>query len=103
MSQRVDVADELRMTPGASRGTGSLSPELREAAAKKLPDPRPGCSAGTLLNAFLRQYLAWPYRASPGRAFDRMGDESSEFCSLVYTSPEELNRVPADLLACAID
>jgi hypothetical protein len=103
MSQRVDVADELLMTPGASRGTGSLSAELREAAAKMVADSRQGCSAGTLLNAFLRQYLAWPYRASPGRAFDRMGDESSEFCSLVYTSPEELNRVPADLLACAID
>src|SRR5260370_30149138 len=87
----------------AGTDVDSLSSELRRATAQMLADSRSGSHADVLLNAFLTRYIAWPYRATPGRAFDSMGVESSEFGSLVYTSSQDLNRVPADALACAID
>src|SRR6266581_1631813 len=104
MTERLDLVDELQATGKASLpGKRVISEELREATARMLADSRLGSSVPPLLNAFLGRYLAWPYRANPGRAFDCTGVESSEFGSLVYTSSEELNRVPADSLACAID
>jgi hypothetical protein len=104
MAEHLDHIDEVQPTEGRPRsGMHSICAELRQATAKMLADSRLGASPGPLLNAFLRRYLAWPYRATPGRALDCTAVESPEFGSLVYTSSENLDRVPADALACAID
>lgn len=58
---------------------------------------------GTQLNAFLGKYLPWPYRVCPGMAYDSIGAESAVFASVIHTSPNAVERVPADNVACAID
>jgi hypothetical protein len=63
----------------------------------------PGSRLGTLLNVFLGEHIPWPYHAGPGSAIDSTGSESPKFESLIYTSPEPIERVPADNLACVID
>jgi hypothetical protein len=82
----------------------TVSAEIRATAAKMIADSRvPGSSLGALLNAFLSEYLPWPFRSTRGKAFDSTGAESLHFESLIYTSPDDSERVPADNLACAID
>ncbi len=104
MAEAAKLAEDVQPAKGvAGARVDSLSTVLRRATAQMLADSRLGSSAYALLNAFLKRYIAWPYRATPGRAFDSMGVESSEFGSLVYASSEDLTRVPADVLACAID
>src|SRR5438067_11390509 len=98
------VADEAQPSKGVSgSATESISAQIRGEASQILAHYRLGSSVSLLLNDFLNRYLAWPYRATPGRAFDSEGAESSEFGSLIYTSSASLTRVPADKLACAID
>jgi hypothetical protein len=85
-------------------GTVSVSGELQTAAAQIIADSRlPGSSVNALLNDFLSRYLVWPFRAKTGKAFDAAGAESEELGSLIYTSTQDLSRVPADALACAIE
>jgi hypothetical protein len=85
-------------------GPATVSAEIRATAARMIADSQVlGSRPGTLLNAFLAKYLPWPYRASPGRAFDSSGTESLEFESMIYTAPVAIARVPAGNLACAID
>jgi hypothetical protein len=85
-------------------GADTASAEIRAEAAQMLVDSRvPGSTLGTLLNAFLSKHLPWPYRAGPGTAIDSTGAESSRFESVIYTSPDFVERVPADNLACVID
>src|SRR6266404_2781913 len=85
-------------------GTGSVSGELQSAAAQIIADSRlPGSKVNALLNAFFARYLVWPFRATPGKAYDAAGAEPEEFGSLIYTSSQDLPRVPADALACAIE
>lgn len=105
MAEQIDAAGVAKaVKTGWGSVTDSISAELRAAAAQIITDSRlPGSNVGTLLNAFLGRYLAWPYRVTPGRAFDFEGAESLGFDSLIYTSSETLTRVPADTLACAID
>jgi len=85
-------------------GTGSVSGELQSAAAQIIADSHlPGSNVNTLLNSFFARYLVWPFRATPGKAYDAAGEESAELGSLIYTSSQDLPRVPADALACAIE
>jgi hypothetical protein len=85
-------------------GTGSVSAEIRSAAAQIIADSRlPGSNLGSLLNSFMNRYLPWPFRATPGIAVDTAGAESAQLDSLIYTSAQDLEKVPADALACAID
>lgn len=85
-------------------GPDTVSAEIRGTAARMIADSQvSGSRLGTLLNPFLAQYLPWPYRATPGKAFDSIGTESLEFESMIYSSPDPVERVPADNLACAID
>jgi hypothetical protein len=87
-----------------SLSTDKLSEEMRAAAAQIIADSNvPDSNLGTLLNAFLTQYLPWPYRATSGKAFDVTGAESLEFESVIYASTKAIERIPADNLACAID
>jgi len=87
-----------------SSATDTLSAEIRSAASQMVADSRlPGSRLAALLNVFFAQHLPWPYRATPGKAFDSTGTESLEFESMIYTSPDGIERVPADNLACAID
>lgn len=84
--------------------TGSVSAELQSASAQIIADSRlPGSNVNSLLNAFFARCLVWPFRATPGKAYDTAGAESAELGSLIYTSSGDLPRVPADALACAIE
>jgi hypothetical protein len=84
--------------------SGSISAQLQSAAAQIVLDSRLPCSnVAGLLNGFFERYLGWPFRATHGRAYDSSGAESPEFGSLIYTSSQDLARVPADALACAIE
>ena len=90
--------------PKWSSATDTISADIRAAAARMVADSRiPGSSLGRLLNVFLSEHIPWPYLAGPGNAFDSTGTESSKFESLIYTSPDAVERVPADNLACAVD
>jgi hypothetical protein len=90
--------------PKWSSATDTISADIRAAAARMVADSRiPGSSLGTLLNGFLNKHIPWPYHAGPGNAFDSTGTESSKFESLIYTSSDAVERLPADNLACAID
>jgi hypothetical protein len=90
--------------PKWSSATDTISADIRAAAVRMVADSRiPGSSLGRLLNVFLSEHIPWPYRAGPGNAFDSTGTESSKFESLIYTSPDAVERVPADNLACAVD
>lgn len=101
-SNATGVAQEVKKSWGF--GTGSVSAEIQAAAAQIIADSRlPGANLSALLNSFLNRYLLWPFRATPGIAVDTAGVESQEFDSLIYTSTQDLARVPADSLACAID
>jgi hypothetical protein len=85
-------------------GADSISATIRTVAAQMIADSQvSGAMPGELLNTFLGEYLPWPYRVSAGKAFDSTGAESLAFESLIYTSAEDAERVPADNLACAID
>jgi Domain of unknown function (DUF6602) len=96
------AAQEVKKSWGF--GTASVSSEIQAAAAQIIADSRlPGSNLGTLLNSFLNRYLPWPFRATSGVAVDTAGAESKQFGSLIYTSTQDLARVPADALACAID
>jgi hypothetical protein len=87
-----------------SFGAGSVSAEVQTAAAQIFTDSQlPGSSVSALLNAFFARYLVWPFRATQGTAYDSAGAESAKLGSLIYTSSQDLARVPADALACAID
>jgi hypothetical protein len=105
MAEQISAAGEVHIAKGLLNSTtASVSAEIRSAAAELIRDSSgPGSSVGQLLNAFLGRFLPWPYRATPGRAFDSNGAESLGFASLIYTSSEALTQVPADTLACAID
>jgi hypothetical protein len=103
---------ELTNEAGAARafkkswgvGAGSVSAELQSAAEQIIADSRlPGSNLNALLNAFFADYLVWPFRATPGKAYDAVGAESAELGSLIYTASQDLRRVPADALACAIE
>jgi hypothetical protein len=84
--------------------TGSVSSELKSAGEQIAANSRlPKSDVGVLLNSFLRQYLHWPFRATPGVVFDTAGAESDRIGSLIYTSTSNLARVPSDALACAIE
>jgi hypothetical protein len=101
-SNATGVAEEVKKSWGF--GTGSVSAEIQAAAAQIIGDSRlPGANLNVLLNSFLNRYLPWPFRATPGIAVDTGGVESAEFGSLIYTSTQDLAKVPADALACAID
>jgi hypothetical protein len=101
-SNATGVAQEVKKAWGL--GTGSVSAEIQAAAAQIIADSRrPGANLSALLNSFLNRCLPWPFRATPGIAVDTAGVESAEFGSLIYTSTQDLARVPADALACAID
>jgi hypothetical protein len=101
-SNATGVAQEVKKSWGF--GTGSVSAEIQAAAAQIIADSRlPGANLSVLLNSFLNRYLPWPFRATPGIAVDTAGGESAEFGSLIYTSTQDLAKVPADVLACAID
>jgi hypothetical protein len=81
----------------------SLSEEIRLALPQLLADARlPGADVGDLLNACLQRFLVWPFRVNPGKVFDASGVETATFDTLIYTSPNDLTRVPADFVACAI-
>jgi len=90
--------------PKWSSAIDTISTDIRAAAAQIIADSLiPGSDLGTLLNVFLSKYVPWPYRAGPGKAIDSAGTESSTFESLIHTSPDAVERVPADNLACAIE
>jgi hypothetical protein len=96
--------EEARAKPNWRFSADTVSVEIRTAAAQMIADSKVrGSQRGTLLNAFLAGYLPWPFRVNGGKAFDSAGGQSLEFESMIYTSPDNSNRVPADNLACVID
>jgi hypothetical protein len=85
-------------------GTDSPSAELQAMSAQIIADSTlPDSDLNSLLNTFFARYLVWPFRATHGRAFDTAGSESEAIGSLIYTSSQDLARVPSDSLACAIE
>jgi hypothetical protein len=101
-SNATGVAEEVKKSWGF--GTGSVSAEIQAAAAQIIADSGlAGANLSVLLNSFINRYLPWPFRATPGIAVDTADVESAEFGSLIYTSTQDLAKVPADALACAID
>jgi len=105
MSEQTNAASAAQQAKKSwGFGTGSVSAEIRSAAAQIIADSRlPGSNLGSLLNSFLNRYLPWPFRATPGIAVDTAGAESAQLDSLIYTSAQHFEKVPADALACAID
>jgi hypothetical protein len=62
------------------------------------------------LNRQLNQLLGWPFQASSGTAFDREGQKTPPFGTLIYTRVQGADvadgqpaSVAADTLACAFD
>src|SRR3974390_550257 len=101
--QNCEVGGEKSLKQSWGFGKGSVSSELQSAAEQIVADSQfPNGDVGVLLNIFFHRYLHWPYRATSGVVFDSAGSESARIDSLIYTSTNDLERVPADALACAI-
>ena len=88
MAEQINAIGEAQgVKKSWDSATGSISAELQAAAAQIVTDSRlPGSIVGTLLNAFLSRYLSWPFRATPGRAFDSTGAESSELVRIRFAN-----------------
>jgi hypothetical protein len=105
MTEQANEASAAKAAKESWRfGEGSVSGELQSAAIQIIADSRlPGSNVSTLLNSFFARYLVWPFRATTGQAYDASGAESAIFGSLIYTASDDLSRVPADSLACAVE
>jgi hypothetical protein len=102
-TQQNEVGSEKSFKRSWGFGKGSVSNELQFAAEQIVADSQlPNSDIGILLNTFFHRYLRWPYRATSGAVFDSAGSESARIDSLIYTSTNDLDRVPTDALACAI-
>jgi hypothetical protein len=101
--QKREVGGDKSFKQSWGFGTGSVSSELQSAAVQLVADSRlPDSDVGVLLNDFFHRYLHWPYRATAGVVVDPAGMESGHLDSLIYTSTNDLERVQADALACAV-
>ena len=96
-------SEDAEANPKWRFSADTVSAEIRAAAEQMITDSQlPGAQLGAALNGFLGKYLPWPYRVTPGKAFDATGAESLEFESMIYASPSDSERIPADNLACAV-
>jgi hypothetical protein len=85
-----------------------LAAQINRAGQQIIAAPASGIADE--LNRQLNQVFGWPFRAATGTAFDREGQTTAQFGSVIFTRVQGTEmpegqpvNVAADTLACAID
>ncbi len=83
-----------------------LSEDVRQ-AGQEVVAATPA-SLPNAVNAFIAQFVGWPFTATSGFVFDRDGNRTDTFASVVHTTPSAPNGphvggLPADGVAAVID